>query len=124
MVVSFTIPGPIADGTWSAFVDAITTHRPMHCLLLCAGAARVDAAQRRLSTAAFMRTGSAVVVLTDNRVTRGLAMTMAWLGAKLDAYSWNELSYALDHMQLTEDVQQRLYDIALEFHTEHRHLDR
>lgn len=71
-----------------------------------------------------MRTGSSVVVLTDNRVTRGLAMTVAWLGAKLDAYSWEELSDALERMQLTRDVRQRLYDIAQEFHTEHRHLDR
>ena len=71
-----------------------------------------------------MRTRSTVVVLTDNRVTRGLAMTVAWLGAKLDAYPWSQLSHALDRMRLTEDARQRLYDIAREFHAEHRHLDR
>lgn len=123
VMVSFIVPGPIAEGTWDSFIDAITTRRPSYCLLLCAGAASVDAAQRRRATDAFMRTRSAVVVLTDNRVTRGLAMTVAWLGAKVDAYCWNELAHALDRMQLTNDARERLYDIALEFHTAHRHLD-
>lgn len=123
VMVSLTIPEPVPDGIWTGFVDAIATHRPSICLMLCAGAAGVDAAQRRRSIEAFMRTRCTVVVITDNRVTRGLAMTMAWLGAKLDAYSWSELSQVLDRMALADTTRQRLYDIARAFHREHRHLD-
>ncbi|MCA9707062.1 MAG: hypothetical protein KDK70_14505 [Myxococcales bacterium] len=123
VMVSFTIPGPITDRRWDAFVDTIVARRPASCLLLCAGAANVDAAQRRRSTTAFMRTGSSVVVLTDNRVTRGLAMTMAWLGAKLDAHPWSDLSHALGRLRLADGTRRHLYEIAREFHHEHQHLD-
>ena len=71
-----------------------------------------------------MRAGAPVVVITDNRVTRGLAMTVAWLGAKLDAHPWAELSLALDRLRLRDGLRKQLHDIALEFHGEFRHLDR
>jgi len=124
VLVSFTIPGPIPDKTWDRFLDAIVTQRPSYCLVLCAGVANVDAAQRRRSTQAVMRTRSSVVVLTDNRLTRGLAMAVAWFGAKLDAFAWNRLSDALERMQISEDTRKRLYETALEFHAEFGHLDR
>ena len=49
VMVSFTIPGPITDRRWDAFVDTIVARRPASCLLLCAGAANVDAAQKILA---------------------------------------------------------------------------
>lgn len=122
-MVSFTVPGLISDETWDAFLATIVTQRPAHCLVLCVGVANVDAAQRRRSTQAVMRTHSSVTVVTDNRLTRGIAMAVAWFGAKLDAYPWSRLSEAIDRMQPSADTRRALHVAAHEFHAEYDHLD-
>src|SRR4029078_1357689 len=96
------IPGRIPDPVWDAFLDAIKLQRPRYCLVLCLGRVEGDAAQRRRSTLTVMRTRTTVVVLTDNRMTRGLAMAVAWFGAKLDAYPWIELEHAVGGLEIDE----------------------
>lgn len=123
VIVSFTIPGRIHDELWDAFVADIMTQRPRYCVLLCLGRVEVDAAQRRRSTHAFVRTRSSVIVVTDNRMTRGLVMTVAWLGAKLDAFTWPELPRALDGLEIAEGMRMRLLHDAQTFHAALSHID-
>lgn len=123
VVVSFTIPGRIPDGVWDAYLDEITTQRPRYCLVLCLGRLEVDAAQRRRSTQAVMRTRTSVVVVTDNRMTRGLAMAVAWFGAKLDAYAWAELERAVERLEVAAVTRQQLLQAAHRFYVELGHID-
>lgn len=124
VIVSFTIPGRISDAVWDAFLADITAGRPKYCLVLCLGRVEVDAAQRRRSTHAVMRTRTAVVVLTDNRMTRGLAMAVAWFGAKLDAHPWSELAQAIDGLEVAPATRQQLLREAQRFHAELGDIDR
>lgn len=123
VIVSFTIPGRIDDEVWNAFLADITAQRPKCCLVLCMGKVEVDAAQRRRSTHAVMRTNSSVVVLTDNRMTRGLAIAVAWFGAKLDAYAWSDLGRALEQVDIASGTRQRLQQEARRFHAAFGHLE-
>jgi len=123
VIVSFTIPGRITDQVWDAYLRAITVQRPRYCLVLCLGRVEVDAAQRRRSTQAVMRTRTAVVVLTDNRLTRGLATAVAWFGARLDTYGWSELERAVGRLEIGEDTQRQLLQEAHRFHAELGHID-
>jgi hypothetical protein len=123
VVVSFTVPGRIPDGVWDAYLDEIKTQRPRYCLVLCLGRVEVDAAQRRRSTQAVMRTRTSVVVVTDNRMTRGLAMAVAWFGAKLDAYAWDELERAVERLEVAAVTRQQLLLAAQRFHVELGHID-
>lgn len=123
VIVSFTIPGHVPDEVWDGFLADITTQRPKYCLVLCMGKVQVDAAQRRRSTQAVMRTRTAVVVVTDNRMTRGLAMAVAWFGAKLDAFAWTELPLALDGLDIANATRQQLLQEARRFHAAFGHID-
>lgn len=123
VLVAFTIPGRIQDETWGAFLDDIVTRRPRACVALCLGKLEVDAAQRRRLTLAVVRTRCRVVVVTDNRTTRGLSMGVAWLGATLDAFPWQRLEHALRDLELTEDTRWRLLHEARAFHAALGYLD-
>lgn len=124
VIVSFTIPGRIPDAVWDAFLADITAQRPRYCLVLCLGRVEVDSAQRRRSTLAVMRTRTTVVVLTDNRMTRGLAMAVAWFGAKLDAHPWTELDRAVVGLEVADGTRAQLLHEARRFHAELGHIDR
>jgi hypothetical protein len=124
VIVSFTIPGRVSDAVWDAFLADITAQRPKYCLVLCLGRVEVDGAQRRRSTQAVMRTRTAVVVVTDNRMTRGLATAVAWFGAKLDAYPWSEVATALDGLDLAPATRRQLLLEAQGFYAELGHIDR
>jgi hypothetical protein len=123
VIVSFTIPGHIPDAVWDGFLDEIVERRPKYCLVLCVGKVEVDAAQRRRSTQTVMRTRTAVVVITDNRMTRGLAMAVAWFGAKLDAFVWSELSQVVDGFDIASGTRQQLLQEAGRFHELFGHID-
>jgi len=123
VLLSSTIPGRISDSVWDRYLESILELRPRHCVMLSDGAVEVDAAQRRRFTHAVMRTRSAVVVLTDNRVTRGWAMAVAWFGAKLDAYAWHDLARAVEGLGGSAETRQHLYDKALRFHAASQPID-
>lgn len=124
VLVSFMIPGRMPDAVWDGFLAHIMAQRPRYCLLLCLGRVEVDAAQRRRTTHAVMRTRTAVVVLTDNRMTRDLAMAMAWFGAKLDAYAWAELEPAIRGLDVLASTRELLVHEAQRFHAALGHIDR
>lgn len=124
VIVSCTIPGRIPDPVWDAFLADIASKRPKYCLVLCLGRVEVDAAQRRRSTQTVMRTRTAVVVITDNRMTRGLAMAVAWFGAKLDVHAWPELERAIEGMDVAPSTRPQLLEEARRFHGSLGHIDR
>jgi hypothetical protein len=123
VIVSFTIPGRIPDPIWDAFLEAIMSQRPRYCLVLCLGRVEVDSAQRRRSTLTVMRTRTEVVVLSDNRMTRGLAMAVAWFGAKLDVYPWHSLERAVGGLEVDDATRRELLHEARRFHAELGHID-
>ena len=124
VIVSCTVPGRIPDSVWDAFLADIASKRPKHCLVLCLGRVEVDAAQRRRSTLTVMRARTEVVVLSDNRMTRGLAMAVAWFGAKLDVHAWPELERAIEEMDVAPSTRQQLLEEARRFHGSLGHIDR
>jgi hypothetical protein len=124
VIVSFTIPGRIPDAAWDAFLDDIVRQRPRYCLVLCLGRVEVDAAQRRRSTQAVMRTRTQVLVITDNRMTRGLAMAVAWFGAKLDAHPWSHVDAAVRGLDLSAETRERLLQETRGFYETLGYIDR
>ncbi len=123
VLVSFTIPGPIHDHCWDRFLADIDGKRPRYCLTLCIGAVQVAAAQRLRSTRVLLRAKSRVAVVTNNRMTRGLAMGVAWFGAPLDGYSWPELEQALATFDVGPATRVRLRDEAMAFRRKYPALD-
>lgn len=124
VIVSFTTPGRISDAVWDAFLADISAERPKYCIVLCLGPVEVDAAQRRRSTQAVMRTHTTVMVVTDNRMTRGLAMAVAWFGAKLDAYAWSELERIIGGLDVAAATREQLLHEARRFHAGFGYIDR
>ncbi|MCH9686681.1 MAG: hypothetical protein K0V04_34935 [Deltaproteobacteria bacterium] len=123
VLVSFTVPGPIHDRRWDRFLADIERIQPRYCLTLCLGRVQVAAGQRLRSTRTLMRTGSRVAVLTNDRMTRGLAMGVAWFGAPLDGYSWDELDLALGRFDIDAALRDRLREEAQVFREHYARYD-
>ncbi len=118
VIISFTLAGPISHDRWEAFVQDIIDIRPRHCLVLCIGDVQVDAVMRRRSTEAVLRSRSAVTVVTNSRITRGLATAVSWFGPKLTAFAWRDLGRAISSLEAAPGTASRLLDQSRAFERE------
>lgn len=115
VLLSRSQPGTMPDASWTPYVQAIHDHQPRYCLMLCSGTVEVDAAQRRRFTQAIIGVTVSAVVLTDDRVTRGWAMSVAWFGADVEVHSWRDLPQVVDALRVDGPTRSRLHDEALRF---------
>jgi hypothetical protein len=42
-----------------------------------------------------------VIVVTDDRMVRGLVTAVSWMGAQVDAYSWKEIEKAVQRLSVS-----------------------
>ncbi len=124
VLLSFSVPGEIADSTWSDFVSDIVSFRPRHCVMLCIGLISIDANMRRRSTNAMLRSHAMATVLTDHRVTRSLTATTAWFGARIEIYPWVDLPVAIERLHVARGTAQRVLEDARQFYSEQHQHDR
>ncbi|MCA9709474.1 MAG: hypothetical protein KDK70_26775 [Myxococcales bacterium] len=104
-LVSYTKPGPINDKTWDAFVEAIENAPELRMALgVSYGSVGVNSVQRKKTADALKKKSVAVIVITDDRLTRGIVTAISWLGAKLKAFSWLEMDKAVAALEAPEQV--------------------
>ncbi|EDM81729.1 hypothetical protein PPSIR1_04663 [Plesiocystis pacifica SIR-1] len=99
VVVARTSPGPIDDAVWMAYVKDIEDNDLEYGLALTKGALDISALQRKAVADAMNKGGLAGVVVTDERLVRGLVTAVSWLGLKVSAFSWDELDGAIDALK-------------------------
>src|SRR5690242_17139423 len=88
VVVSFTLPGAVHDDDWMPFVNAIRNEPVTRYLGTAIGVIDVTSVQRKLISTELSRKRIPVAAVTDERVIRGIATAVSWLGVDIKAFAW------------------------------------
>ena len=115
VLVSFSLPGVIPDKVWDDFVKDLGRQRIVGCLVLCIGAVDVNSIQRKTAGDAVLQRKLPVVVVTDDRVVRGLVTAVGWLGVQIDSFSWSQLDGAVNKLRVSPATSSRCVEEALRF---------
>lgn len=115
LLVSYSNPGPIPDDVWNGFVAAIQTNDIASTLNLTNGALTINSVQRKKSADAVVKKKCYIVVVTDDRLTRGIATAVSWLGANLKAFAWDHIDEAITSLKLDKETDRRVREQAMAF---------
>lgn len=85
----------VPDPLWDAFIKDLKESNARHIFSLTIGSATLKATQRKSAADVLRDNGIPATVITDNRLTRGILTAVSWLGAKVKAFSWDEIDAAL-----------------------------
>jgi hypothetical protein len=95
---------------WDAFIEAFV-HAPVGKLLVWSpGMASPDSAQRASAVAAFRSKGERfrASIMTGSRLARGAATAISWFGPKLHGFGLDDLSGALDYLEVATNTRAAL----------------
>lgn len=116
-LVSYTRPGPISDKVWDAFVQAIDNAPHLRVTVgVSYGSVEVNSVQRKKTADALKRKNVQTVVITDDRLTRGIVTAISWLGANLKAFSWADIDKAVAAIEAPPKVSRDILDSIREFY--------
>ncbi|NVB39160.1 hypothetical protein G6O69_15060 [Pseudenhygromyxa sp. WMMC2535] len=88
----------LTDEIWDPFTDALD-HEPINKYLgVSLGTLRVSGAQRRRGAEILKRRKIAAFVVTDDRLIRGIATAVGWLGANTKAYPLQDLPTVIESL--------------------------
>lgn len=118
-LVTMSIPGPVDKATWQAYIDDLRQPQLESVFSLVSGAATIDAVQRKQAANTVSERGLRVIVVTDNRLTRGVLTAISWLGASIRSYSWMEIERAFEGLAMDPEAERRIREIAEAFRRRH-----
>lgn len=103
VMVVHTTEGRIADEQWNAFVRDIQT-KPVHKMLgASTGSTDVTSTQRKLVSEVLASKKVSSVVVTDDRLVRGLATAASWFGVNIKSFSWAEVDKCIKELGVPAD---------------------
>ena len=97
--VVHTTEGRIPDAQWNAFVQEIRARPVRRFLGASTGATEVPSTQRKLVTEALAEKKITSLVITDDRVVRGLATAASWFGVNIQSFAWSELDKVMKELK-------------------------
>jgi hypothetical protein len=101
--------GMLGDKDMAHFLAMLKT-APINKYLACLhGTSNSSSVQRKEGADLIKSRSIQVAVITDDRLVRGFVTALSWLGAKVSAFSWDDIATALRHI----GVQGALTDEAL-----------
>lgn len=107
-------PGTMPDDIWAKYISDFTAWPVTRVLGLNLGTLSMTSVQRKQASDTTKSKGVAPVVVTDDRITRGLITAMSWLGADIKAFPWTEISAAIRALGLDTDLERRVTSKAQE----------
>jgi hypothetical protein len=97
---------------WSA--GAVTSEDWAHCMKGhrhkpislavngCLGTVELTSLQRKEGGAYIKEHRIKSLVITDDRIVRGLATAVSWVGADVSAFAWDDLPAAMKHVEIDQ----------------------
>jgi hypothetical protein len=117
VLISFTVPGSIGTATWDAYVKEL--NKCSRYLSLCIGAVNVTSHQRKLAADALVKRKVPVVVVADDRITRGMVTAVSWLGVNIKSFSWEEIRPAVKHLGVPAWLEDRCVEVSFQYRKAH-----
>lgn len=103
-MVSRTLPGEIPGPVFDAFLSTMRERQTPLIFAFTTGTATLKPTMRKAAADTMTQAGTAAIVLTDNRYTRGILTAVSWFGAKIRSYSWDDLEKAIEVANATTEI--------------------
>ena len=104
LMVSFALPGRMADEPWNRFVTAVRGSPVRYYLNAQVGTVEISSAQRTLISGVLTSKGITTAFITDDSVSRGVATAASWMGARMKAFPWKDLRKGLEYLHTPPTV--------------------
>lgn len=101
--VVHTTEGRIPDSEWNAFVQEIRSKPVRKFVGASTGATDVPSTQRKLVSEALAEKKIASIVITDDRVVRGLATAASWFGVSIQSFAWSEMDKCIKELKVSPE---------------------
>jgi hypothetical protein len=98
VLVAFTTGGVMPDDVWNAMMVDLVTKPIIGYLGTSIGVVEVSSVQRRLGAESTKKRGLPSAIVTEETLVRGLVTAASWLGAKIKAFTWQELEQAVQYL--------------------------
>jgi hypothetical protein len=111
-VIATRTAGPMPQDAWEGFIRDLIRHDVKRIFALVVGPATLSTHQSRHGADTFKARNIEAVVVTDQRLTRGIVTALSWLGVNIEGFAWVELDRALAHVSRSTEQQLALEQIA------------
>lgn len=113
VLVSFATDGRVPDENMDAMLEDLRSKPITKFLGTDTGGVEVTSVQRASGAEIVREKGIFVVIVTDDRLMRGVATALSWLGANIKSYSWAKLDDAIEQLDLTEEAAKEILATVL-----------
>lgn len=100
MLVVVNGTGSVPDSLWEQLVRDMDELPIDTYLGISMGTIRVTSVQRQLAADVAKKRGLSTIILTNDRLVRGLVTAVSWLGADIKAYPSGEMEEVLSSLEL------------------------
>ncbi len=108
LMISFTTEGPIDNDVWTQFLNDLKTKPVKKYLSMAMGNVEATSVQRKMNIEVTRSRKIPVAVVTDERLVRGMVTAASWLGVDIKAFDWDEVKEALDYLQVSHLMDERV----------------
>jgi hypothetical protein len=91
VLVNFRHDGPLPEPAFDEWVRELSRPAIRRFVSCAIGPVQLTSTQRKRASALAEERGLGVVVVTDDRVGRGIVTAVSWLGARIRAVSWQDV---------------------------------
>lgn len=103
----------MSDESMNAMLNDMRTKPIKKFLGTDIGGVEVTSVQRAAGAELVREKGISVVVVTDERIMRGVVTALSWLGANIKSYSWTTLEDAVRHLGVNSSQEREIVDTVL-----------
>lgn len=107
ILINFRIDGPISEEAFQEWLDELGVSGTRYFLSCAVGTVEMTSAQRKRAAEFANERGIRTIVITDDRIGRGIVTAVSWLGANIKAFSWNDLINATEAAGIKDPVEQK-----------------
>ncbi len=108
VMVCFTTEGQIPDEVWVTYIKDLSSKPVKKYLGAVIGALEATSVQRKEASEIILAKNIPVTIITDERVVRGIATAISWLGVEVKAFSWAEKQEAIRHLGVQGFLEERI----------------
>ncbi|MEZ4294980.1 MAG: hypothetical protein R3B70_08375 [Polyangiaceae bacterium] len=111
-MISFVSQGKLRDEEWSMLVRDIQGKPITRYLNLSIGSVEVNSLQRKAMIDVLNARKISVIVVSDDRIVRGLVTAAHWLGVDVQAFGWEDLNKAVEKLRIPSPVIPRVLELV------------
>ncbi|NVB39156.1 hypothetical protein G6O69_15040 [Pseudenhygromyxa sp. WMMC2535] len=107
ILVTVATDGILPKEAWDQFIDALEREPVTKYLAISLGTINLSGAQRRQGAEILKRREITSFIITDDRLVRGIAIAVSWLGANAKAFPLKELPSVVESLHAESQVHQQ-----------------